>query len=66
MKLLIFLFMFFMISALLIISNNGLSFIRDENIGKFSELYVDWLNELYFNFQGLTGNVVEQNWLPEK
>ena len=64
MKILLFVFMFFILSALLIISNNNLAFIDDENINKFVELYSDWANQVYLNAQTISGNAVKMNWWP--
>ncbi len=64
MKLLLFTMLFFVLSALLIISNNNLAMYKQENIGKFSELYLNWINTLYLNAQILTGEVVKLDWLP--
>lgn len=43
MKLVIFIFMFVMLVGLLIISNNNLSLFNFENLGKFVELFLDWI-----------------------
>lgn len=64
MKLLLFIMLFFILSALLIISNNNLAMHKQENIGKFSELYLDWINHLYLNAQVLTGETIKLDWLP--
>jgi len=65
MKFILFIIMFFMIGALLIVSNNDLAFYDDENLNKFVEFYGLWINQLYSNFQNLTGNVVRLDWFPE-
>ena len=65
MKIFIFILMFFIIGALLIISNNNLAMCKPENVEKFSELYVEWIDQIYLNAQGLTGEVVKLNWLPK-
>jgi len=64
MKFLIFIFMFFVLSALLIISNNNLGMLESENIEIFSTLYFDWINGFYNNLQFLTGNIVGLDWVP--
>ncbi len=64
MKLLLFIILFFVLSALLIISNNNLAMHKQENITKFSELYLNWINNLYLNAQVLTGEAVKLDWLP--
>ena len=57
--------MFFVISALFIISNNNLYMYKQENIVKFVDLYLDWINQVFSNSQKLTGEVVKLEWLPE-
>ena len=64
MKLLLFVFVFFILSGLLIISNNNLAFIDEENVDKFFDLYSDWTNQIYLNAQIISGNVVKMNWWP--
>ncbi len=64
MKLLIFLFMFFILVGLVIIQNNNLSLMNDTNIVAFTGLYLNWIDSLYSNIQSLTGQVVKLNWIP--
>ncbi|GEM_PF-1280991 len=64
MKSFIFILMFFIFSVLLIISNNNLSMCQQANVVKFSELYVEWFDNLYLNFQILFKETVRLNWLP--
>ena len=65
MKIIIFFLIFFIVSALLIISNNNLVMIKDGNVEKFYDLYVGWLDGIYLNFQELTGEVIEKDWVPK-
>jgi len=65
MKILIGVLIFFIISALLIISNNNLSLIKDQNIKTFSQLYLNWIDKIYSNTQKITGNIIKLNWIPE-
>lgn len=64
MRIAIFLFIFFMISALLIVSNNNLALHKNENISKFSQLYVQWIERVYENIAISTGYLVRLDWLP--
>jgi len=57
--------MFFIIEALLILSNNNLKLLEEDNFNTFSELYSDWLNNLLDNFKTITGKAVQMNWSPE-
>jgi len=65
MKILIIILMFFILGSLLIISNNNLIMFKKENVEKFSELYLGWINQIYLNFQILTGEIIKLNWLPK-
>ncbi len=65
MKILLLVLMFFIFSALLIVSNNNLALYKQENLEKFSELYLGWINQISENAQVLTGEAVELDWLPE-
>jgi hypothetical protein len=57
---------FFILSALLIISNNNLAFYDYNNIETFSVLYSNWLEDVYANTYSLTGKVIELDWLPKE
>ena len=65
MKVLVVILMFFVISALMIISNNDLAMLKKENIEKFSKLYMAWINQIYLNVQVMSGEVVQLDWLPK-
>jgi len=64
MRFFIFLVILFMISALIIVSNNNLALYKNENIPKFSHLYVEWLGKVYENIITSGGYVVRLDWLP--
>jgi hypothetical protein len=57
--------MFLIIGALFVISNNNLAMHKEENLEKFSELYIQWVDQIYINFQTLTGEAVRLDWLPK-
>ena len=65
MKILIIFLMFFVIGALFIISNNSLAMYKKENSEKFSELYIQWIDQIYINSQKLTGEAIKLDWLPK-
>jgi len=65
MRILIIFLMFLFIGGLLIISNNNLALHKKENIIKFKDLYLDYLDKIYLNLQQLTGEVVRVAWVPE-
>jgi len=64
MKLVLFVIMFLVIGALLILSNNNLPLYKEENIAKFKVLYIEWLDNVYKNSQSITGNVINMRWMP--
>ena len=64
MKLLILVFMFFVFSSLLIISNNEIYLSTDEGINEFSVRYVSWADKLWGNMVQMSGNIVKQDWFP--
>jgi len=35
-----------------------------ENVSHFTELYIDWINQIYINLQSISGNVVKLDWFP--
>ncbi len=64
MRFAIFLVIFFMISALLIVSNNNLALYKNENLPKFSQLYAQWLEKVYENIIITSGYITRLDWLP--
>ena len=64
MRIVIFVMIFFIVSALLIVSNNNLALYKNENIPKFSHLYVEWLGKVYENVITSGGYVIRLDWLP--
>ena len=64
MKILIIVMMFFILGALFIVSNNNFALYEKGNSGNFSQLYFDWVGDLYSNAQSITGYVVKLDWLP--
>jgi|TARA_Y100000310_G_scaffold321844_1_gene380050 hypothetical protein len=63
MKVLMFVFVFFVFSGLVIISNNDLALIKDSNMLLFFDLYLSWLDHIYSNIQSLTGYALKLNWV---
>lgn len=64
MKIILFVLMFLVIGALLILSNNNLPLYKDENISQFKILYTQWLDGVYQNTWSITGNAVNMKWMP--
>ena len=50
--------------GLIIISNDNLAMNQSENFSNFSESYVGWIEQIYFNIQSITGDVVKLSWFP--
>ena len=65
MKILMLVLIFFVIGALFILENNNLKMYKHENLEKFSDLYIEWMDQIYSNVRSLTGQVVQSNWFPE-
>ncbi|MFA4953043.1 MAG: hypothetical protein WC584_02370 [Candidatus Pacearchaeota archaeon] len=55
---------FFIMGGLIIISNDNLAMNQSENFSNFSESYVGWIEQIYFNIQSITGDVVKLSWFP--
>jgi hypothetical protein len=55
----------FILSALLIISNNELKMYHHDGIVTFVDLYLDWTENILSNIQGITGEAVKLKWLPD-
>ncbi|MBU3907311.1 MAG: hypothetical protein KKA64_03615 [Nanoarchaeota archaeon] len=65
MKTFLIIMMFFVIGALFVISNNNLAMSKQENIVKFTELYLGWVDNFSVNLKQVTGNVVRLEWFPD-
>lgn len=66
MKIRVFILIFLFLGAFFIISENQLALKERENVHAFTDLYLDWIEELYENSASLTGYIVKMDWLPEK
>ncbi len=56
--------MIFLFGMLLIVSNNHLELYKEEDRMVFTSLLVEWSNQIYFNMQKITGNIVKMKWVP--
>jgi hypothetical protein len=65
MKLILFFVLFFFIISLTIINNNELHISEKEDFHVFLVSHVDWFKNFYLNIKSITGNIIDQNWLPE-
>jgi hypothetical protein len=65
MKFILFVIMFLMIISLIIINNHDLKISEKEDLHTFLGTYADWFSVFFSNVKTITGNIVNQNWLPE-
>lgn len=56
--------MFFVLGALLIVSNNNFALSEPENLAEFGDLYIDWLDKTFFNVKSITGYATGLKWVP--
>lgn len=65
MRIFLFLIMIFILSALLIISNNEIKMYKHEDVVTFVDLYLDWAENIFLNIRNITGEAVNLRWLPD-
>lgn len=65
MKILLFILMFFLIIGLILINNNNFRLSDKEELKNFSELYFNWLGQVYSNFFSMTGHFAKLDWFPK-
>lgn len=58
-------FIFFVISALFIVSEKNISFSKAEDREKFFNFYYSWILHLFNNSKNIVGYVVKLDWLPK-
>ena len=58
-----FLIMFLFIGVFFIVSNEGIHFNISEERESFIDFYYSWIGSLYEKFTGITGFVVNSEWL---
>lgn len=66
MKIILVVMIFFIMSALFIISNNNLAMYKQENIVNFVDMYLSWVNNLFLNTQKISGEITKLDWLPQE
>jgi len=64
MKFFIILFIFLFLGALLIISNNNISFSNEDQGKEFVSLWFNWFSELFKNVKSVTGYAIGYDWMP--
>lgn len=64
MKIVLGLLFFLALGAFFIISNNNLALSSAENVPIFKMYYSQWVDSLLSQFKGVTGYVVNSDWLP--
>jgi len=65
MKVLIIVFIFFIVCSLIIINNHNLKIFEKQDFNEFSRVGFSWADKFYFNMQAITSNVIKLNWFPE-
>ena len=65
MKIVLFIIIFFLLTAFFIISENKLALKEERKRGEFKQLYSDWLNKTLENFKSVTAHLVKLDWLPD-
>ncbi len=65
MKILIFLLMLFLVSGLVLINNHNLHLSDKEELQSFSDLYFNWVGQVYSNFFSMTGHFTRLDWAPK-
>lgn len=58
-------FVFLILGALFIISNEKLHLSDINELDSFGRLYFNWIASLIGNFKNIAGNVVLENWIPD-
>jgi phage anti-repressor protein len=64
MRVIIFILMFLIISALVIINNQNLYVIDKNDLQKFSNEYSSWSEKIYKNLISITGQITNMEWIP--
>ena len=64
MKIFIFIFMFLLIGAFFIISDENIRLNSSENVNSFFKEYAAWIDDLIDNGRVVSGYVVKMEWLP--
>ncbi|MEK6906784.1 MAG: hypothetical protein AABW81_04130 [Nanoarchaeota archaeon] len=64
MRIFVIIIVFLAVSALLIISNNNLKMYQQEDITKFSNLYLKWTDKIYGNLLLISRDIAKSDWLP--
>jgi hypothetical protein len=65
MKIFLVVFYFLLLGSLLIISNNNLFLFESGGFEDFSYSFYDWVDSVISNVKGITGQIVESNWVPQ-
>jgi len=65
MKIFIFILLFLIVSGLILINNHDLHLSKDGELRDFSELYFNWVGQVYSNFFSMTGYFSKLDWFPK-
>ena len=64
MKIAIFLIVFLLAGAFMIVSNNNIHLGDSGEFNKFMGIYYEWFFKIFDNTKSLTGYIVNANWMP--
>jgi hypothetical protein len=64
MRLLFFVVFFLLLGAFFIISNQNIKINNEFDFSKFTKSYYFWVSGIFDNLAGITGDVVNSEWLP--
>lgn len=64
MRLVILFFVFLLLGAFFIVSNENLHLKDKAEFDQFAELYYGWFGDLFSNAKSMTGYIVKAEWMP--
>ncbi len=65
MKAILIILIFLILGSLIIINNHDIQITKKQDLKKFSEFSLNWIDKVYSNIQNITGHVIKESWLPE-
>jgi hypothetical protein len=64
MRILLFIFSFFIIIGLVFVNNYNLHLYDKEDLKVFGDLYLGWFDNVYSNIFSITGHASKLDWFP--
>jgi len=65
MKIAIFLVVFFLAAAFMVVSNNNLHLGNSGEFNKFMDIYYGWFFHVFDNVKSVTGQAINLDWMPK-